>query len=177
MKEKRVLMQENLMKGTASFIGCASGVFIVSFLIFFGIFLFMFFSTTPVDTGPKQQIPSYLFIGAFFLLFVGVFCYGFRHLAKKAKTMQKAIDDGCFYIKVLRVVSFEHVYVHSHRDSSEHQTKVIFDDGSKWCRNGWSNEEIGKAYYGLFVKGFEGLSNIYPCSDWELSSELQSKVI
>lgn len=177
MENKRMLTQKNLMKGAIPFIGCSSVVFIVAFLLFFGVFLFMFFSTTPVDTGPKQQIPSYLFIGAFFLLFVGAFCYGFRHLAKKAKTMQKAIDDGRFHIKVVRVVSFEHVYVHRHRDSSEHQTKIIFDDGSEWFRHGRSNEEIGKAYYGLFVKGFEGLSNIYPCSDWELSPELQAKVV
>lgn len=181
MKEKRVLTQENLMKGTAPFIGCASGVFIVSFLIFFGIFLFMFFGMffgpTSADIGSKERISSFLFIGVFFLLFIGVFCYGIRRLIKKTKTMRTAIQENRFHIKIVRVASFEHVYVHRHHDSSEHQTKIIFDDGSKWFRHGWSNEEIGKAYYGFFVKGFEGLSNIYPCSDWELSPELQSKVI
>lgn len=177
MESKRLLTQKNLTKGAVPFIGCSSAVFIVAFLLFFGIFLFIFFSTTPVDTGPKQQIPSYLFIGAFFLLFVGVFCYGFRHLAKKTKTMQKAIDDGRFYIKVLKVVSCKHVYVHRDRGSSDYRTKVVFDDGSEWFWDGAYTEEMGKVYYGFFVDGFEGLSNVYPYSDWELSPELQAKVV
>lgn len=178
MGDKPVLTKENFTKGAIPVIGCFGFIPLVLLLPFYFVFFTMLFASSRDEDVTKKILFLLVLGGVLTIVTIVIIVTTFRKI-RKVKSLNAAIQEGRFFIKILSVSAcfLEKKWSHAGGRSTTHiYTRIVFTNGAQFLSASPVSHPPGTEFYGFYVDGFDELVNVYLCSEWDLSDELRLKL-
>lgn len=178
MGDKPVLTKETFAKGTNLVIGCSGFMPLVVLLPFYFVFFMMLFASSRDEDVTKKILFLLVLGGVLTIITIVTIVTVFRKI-RKVKSLNAAIQEGRFFIKVLSVSACFLEKKWSRVGDSSHThtyTRIVFTNGAQFLSGSPVSHPPGTEFYGFYVDGFDELVTAYLCSEWDLSDELRLKL-